>query len=206
MSRAVSGSPCPASLVSVPSPDLASARLLVDMNADSRAAVAMRTEGTELRMTTDTTTIDDRALVAMAPTLLAAARYLMRSETDAEDLVQATLEIAVRRRQQLRDPSKLRAWLLAIEAREAFRIRRRLRSLISLEGRVLETPVGAPSDDDLAVRLAIAKLPTRMRVAVVLHHLVSLSVPDTAEAMGVSENTVKTLLRLGLAKLREVLE
>lgn len=165
----------------------------------------MRIEGTELRMIADPTTVDDAELVAMAPVLLAAARYLLRSEADAEDLVQATLEIAVRQRRQLRDPAKLRSWLLAIETREAFRVRRRLRSLVSLQGHVIETPVGGPSDDDLAVRLAIAGLPTRMRVAVVLHHLASLPVADTAEAMGVSENTVKTLLRLGLQKLREVL-
>lgn len=156
-------------------------------------------------MTTNAAAVSDRDLVELAPTLLAAARYLVRSEADAEDLVQATLEIAVRRRHQLRDPEKLRAWLLAIEAREAFRLRRRLRALVSLDGRVLEAPAGGPSDDDLAVRLAIAKLPARMRTAVVLHHLASLSVADTAEAMGVTENTVKTLLRLAFVRLREVL-
>lgn len=147
----------------------------------------------------------DRDLVALAPTLLAAARYLVRSEADAEDLVQATLEIAVRHRAQLRDPVRLRPWLLAIEAREAYRLRRRLRALVSLDGVVLEVPVGGPSDEDLAVRAAVARLPRRMRTAVVLHHMASLPVADTAMAMGVSENTVKTLLRLGLARLREVL-
>ncbi len=162
-------------------------------------------EGTGLRMAADTEVIGDREIVALAPTLLATARYLMRSEADAEDLVQATLEIAVRRRSQLQDPARLRSWLLTIEMREAFRLRRRLRSLVSLDGRVLEAPAGGPSDEDLVVRMAVAKLPARMRVAVVLHHLVSLSVAETAGAMGVSENTVKTLLRLGLAKLREVL-
>ncbi len=169
------------------------------------ASLAMRIEGVGLRMTTNAAAFGDRELVALTPTLLAAARYLVRSEADAEDLVQSTLEIAVRRRDQLRDPEKLRAWLLAIETREAFRLRRRLRSLVSLDGRVLEAPAGGRSDDDLAVRLAVAKLPARMRTAVVLHHLAGLPVSETADAMGVTENTVKTLLRLGLSKLREVL-
>lgn len=153
---------------------------------------------------------DDRAvrdadLVALAPVLLAAARYLVRSEADAADLVQATLEIAVRHRGQLRDPSRLRARMLAIETREAYRLRRRLRSFVSLDGAVLEVPIGGRSDDDVAVRVAIARLPNRQRAAVVLHHMAGLPVAQTAEAMGVSENTVKTLLRLGLARLREVL-
>ena len=68
-----------------------------------------------------------------------------------------------------------------------------------------EVAVDGPSTDDLAVRQAVAKLPPRMRTAVVLHHLAALPVAQTAEAMGVSQNTVKTLLRLGLARLREVL-
>ncbi len=153
------------------------------------------------------TPIADGELVALAPTLLAAARYLVRSESDALDLVQATLEIAVRQAHQLRDPGSLRAWLLAIEAREAFRARRRLRGLVSLDGGgVIEVPAsGGPSDDDMEVRAAVARLPQRMRAAVVLHHMAGLSVAETAAAMAVSENTVKTLLRLGLAKLREVL-
>lgn len=155
----------------------------------------------------DATGVAERELIAMAPTLLAAARYLVRSEADAQDLVQATLEIAVRRRSQLRDPSSLRAWLLAIETREAFRLRRRILGLVSLDGHgVLEVPAqGEPSDDDLAVRAAVGRLPQRMRAAVVLHHMAGLSVAQTAEAMGVSDNTIKTLLRLGLARLREVL-
>ena len=156
-------------------------------------------------MERDDGAVRDADLVALAPVLLAAARYLVRSEADAADLVQATLEIAIRHRDQLRDPSRLRAWLLAIETREAFRLRRRLRSLVSLDGAVLEVPVGDRSDDDLLVRLAVAKLPNRQRATVVLHHMAGLTVAQTAEAMGISENTVKTLLRLGLARLREVL-
>ena len=151
--------------------------------------------------------VGDHELVALAPTLLAAARYLVRSEADAVDLVQATLEIAVRRRDQLRNASSLRAWLLAIETREASRLRRRLRALVSLDGGgIIEVPArGGPSDEDLDLRAAVAKLPGRMRAAVVLHHMAGLSVAQTAEAMSVSENTIKTLLRLGLARLREVL-
>jgi RNA polymerase sigma-70 factor (ECF subfamily) len=170
-------------------------------------AIIIGAEGELLSVTRerDDESVRDADLVALAPVLLAAARYLVRSEADAADLVQATLEIAVRHRDQLRDPSRLRAWLLAIETREAYRLRRRLRSLVSLDGAVLEVPVRGRFDEDVAVRLAVAKLPSRQRAAVVLHHMAGLPVAETAEAMGISENTVKTLLRLGLARLREVL-
>jgi len=66
------------------------------------------------------------ALERHTPILLAAARALVRNEADARDLVQTTLEIATRRSTELRDPTTLRSWLLAIQVREALRLRRRL--------------------------------------------------------------------------------
>ncbi len=175
------------------------------MRAEPTAIVADLEGWTGVVSEVEQAGIREADLVALAPVVLAAARYLVRSEADATDLAQATLEIGWRHRAQLRDPARLRAWLLAIETREAFRLRRRLRSWVSLDGHVLEAPAVGATADDLEVRLAIAKLPERMRASVVLHHLVGLSVADTASAMRVSENTVKTLLRLGLARLREVL-
>jgi len=44
-----------------------------------------------------------------------------------------------------------------------------------------------------------------MRAAIALHHLSGLSVAETARALGVSENTVKSQLKTGLGRLREEL-
>ena len=65
--------------------------------------------------------------------LLAAARLITLNDAEAQDLVQATFEIALRRIETLREPSAIRAWLLRIETREAFRVVRRLRRLIRLD-------------------------------------------------------------------------
>ncbi len=51
------------------------------------------------------------------PVLLAAARIITLDRAEAEDLVQTTFEIALRRIDTLRDPGALRAWLLRIETR-----------------------------------------------------------------------------------------
>lgn len=48
---------------------------------------------------------------------------------------------------------------------------------------------------------ALRALPERQREAVVLHHMVDLSVAGVAEAMGVSEASVKTHLQRGRAAL-----
>jgi RNA polymerase sigma-70 factor, ECF subfamily len=146
------------------------------------------------------------ALQTHGPLLLAAARAITMNEAEAQDLVQTTFEIALRHAADLRDPGALRAWLLRIQAREAFRLVRRLRRLVHVETGVVEVAVNAPdATDTIAVRRALSSLPRRMRTAVVLHHLTGLSVAETAAALGVSENTIKSQLKTGLARLREAL-
>lgn len=145
------------------------------------------------------------ALDSHGPILLAAARAIVRNEAEAQDLVQTTFEIAVRRIDQLRDPSALRAWLLAIETREAFRLARQLRRLVALDSQVGATAVPGPSASEAALRIALGHLPARIRAAIVLHHLGGLSVEETAAALGTKPNTVKTQLRDGLKRLRREL-
>jgi RNA polymerase sigma factor (sigma-70 family) len=146
------------------------------------------------------------ALHAHGPVLLATARLITLDRDEADDLVQTTFELAIRHIDALRDPGSLRAWLLRIETREAFRLVRRLRRVVSLDGQVRELPAAdADPTGRAALRGALAALPRRTRAAVALHHLAGLSVAETAAAMGISENTVKSQLRTGLARLREEL-
>ena len=141
-----------------------------------------------------------------APFLLAVARLLVPRASDAEDLAQETLERGIRMIGQLRDPAAVRPWLVRIETREAIRFRRRLRSFVTLNRPVVEiAQPGGDEDDRLVVRAALAQLSPRVRAAVVLHHMAGLTVREVADALGTSENTVKTQLRIGLARLRGVL-
>jgi RNA polymerase sigma-70 factor (ECF subfamily) len=141
-----------------------------------------------------------------APVLLAAARAILLDDAEAHDLVQTTFELAWKHRHALREPAAARGWLLTIQSREAFRWRRRLARVVRLDGGLVETPVAALSAaDTLTVRDALRSLSPRVRAAVVLHHMAGLPVDDVASALGVSRNTVKTQLRIGLARLREVL-
>ena len=145
-------------------------------------------------------------LYGHGPVLLAAARVITLDHDEAEDLVQTTFEIALRRIESLREPLALRAWLLTIQSREAFRVVRRLRQIVRLDGH-LES-VATPSID-LArradIRNALSGLPRRTRAAIALHYLAGLTVPETAQALGVSPNTIKTQLKVGLGRLREEL-
>ena len=142
-----------------------------------------------------------------APVLLAAARAITSDRSEAEDLVQTTFELAIRRVHQLRDPNALRAWLLTIQTREAFRTIRRLRRTLHVSGGVPEGSVEPLAmADHIAVRDALRALPPRMRASIVLHHMVGMTVPQVAQAVGRSENTIKSQLKDGLTRLREGLD
>jgi RNA polymerase sigma factor (sigma-70 family) len=141
-----------------------------------------------------------------APVLLAAARAMTLDAVEAEDLVQTTFELALRNVHQLKDPAALRSWLLTIQAREAFRLVRRLRRGFGIRGTVVEVPVARVSSaDSIVIRDALRDLPPRMRAAIVLHHMAGLTVPQVARALDRSENTIRSHLRVGLQRLREAL-
>jgi RNA polymerase sigma factor (sigma-70 family) len=137
--------------------------------------------------------------------LLALAHTITGDWSEAEDVVQTTFEIALRNAGRLREPAAAKAWLIRIESREAFRLRRRVRRFVSLESHVEEMRDPPDREGALDLRRAIRKLPPRMRAALLLHHYLGLSVEETSAALGVSPNTTKTQLRRGLASVRKEL-
>jgi RNA polymerase sigma-70 factor (ECF subfamily) len=146
-------------------------------------------------------------LAEHCPVLLAAARLITLNEAEADDVVQVTFEIALRRGHTLRDPGALRAWLLAIGSREAVRragLMRRFRPWSPLVHDIANPQ--SDRDELLVLRSALRALPRRVRAAIALHYLQGYSVRETADVLGVSENTIKTQLKKGLARLRKELE
>jgi RNA polymerase sigma factor (sigma-70 family) len=145
-------------------------------------------------------------LYGHGPILLAAARLITLDNDEAEDLVQTTFEIALRHADRLRSPLALRGWLLTIQSREAFRVVRRLRRVVRLDSRQEAIPSqGVDLAQRADIRHALSTLPRRTRAAIALHYLAGLTVPETAKALGVSQNTIKSQLKAGLGRLREEL-
>lgn len=130
---------------------------------------------------------------------------ICRDYQQAEDLTAETLSIAWRRIGSLRDPARLRAWLLRIATRQALRYLRRLRAHPTVQQENLE--VTSPSFESAALdRVGIAqamdRLPPRMRAMIALRYLADLTVEEISVATGRSKNTVKSELRVGLRQLR----
>ncbi|WP_155369303.1 SigE family RNA polymerase sigma factor [Catellatospora vulcania] len=87
------------------------------------------------------------------------------------------------------------AWNLATS-----RLRRRATALRYL-ARQRQEHVAGPEPDRVALVEALAKLPAKHRLAVVLHHLGRLSTAEIAEQQGVAEGTVRSWLSRGRAAL-----
>lgn len=56
----------------------------------------------------------------------------------------------------------------------------------------------------VALRDAVASLPERQRMAIVLRYFADLSVRDAGQVMGCPQGTIKTLTRQGITRLRSM--
>lgn len=131
---------------------------------------------------------------------------------EAEDLAQEAF-IRAYRALQTYEPDrirrlKLRGWIWTIAlnlGRNAIRDRSRRPTPVELEpdrhGREDPEPV-----DDAAWDRRLGALSHAQRTAVVLRHVVGLSLAETATALDRPEGTVKADVHRGLAKLRTVME
>jgi RNA polymerase sigma-70 factor (ECF subfamily) len=133
------------------------------------------------------------------------AYLIVRNAADAEDVLMDTLVTALDRGSSIRDATALRAWLLKIATNLALGRQRRFRRVTWVE-----LPHDSPgpafdTTEHVVLMQGLATLPIRSRAAVVLHYYADLPVAEVAAAMGTSENTVKSQLRTGLARLRDLL-
>ncbi|XID92736.1 RNA polymerase sigma factor [Paenibacillaceae bacterium WGS1546] len=144
------------------------------------------------------------------------AYLLLKDRQEAEEAVMDGFVQAYRKIHQLKEPEKLRPWLLRIVANRCrMRMRTRSwRSLLPFDRIETLAEEAGPGSDELLIeewrneRLsdAVRSLEDRCREAIVLYYYGELSVAEIAEHTKSNENTVKARLARGRAKLRKLLE
>jgi RNA polymerase sigma-70 factor (ECF subfamily) len=176
-------------------------------------------EGVEERALVDAVRAGDRQAFAVlvdreTPAVYRACRRILGSPHDAEDVTQEAFVAAFRAIRSYRGDGSLRAWLLRIATRQAYRRLSQRRPQADLaavpESRLADLEAdpsrrAAVAEQRGAVRAAVAALPEPYREVVALRFFADLSLFEVAEATDRPINTVKTHLRRGLDRLRPLI-
>lgn len=148
---------------------------------------------------------------ATARTLYGLALWRTGSPEDAADVVQEVFVRVARQRERLGDVRSPRAWLLAIAHRLAVDVARRRSRRREDPPDALEL-VHAPAHDPgrtvdaQHVSTLLTELPSTQREAVYLRHFQDLSFALIGDVTGVPTFTAASRYRLGIARLRRLLE
>ena len=122
-----------------------------------------------------------------------------------EEFAQETLMRAYRDWSKVRSYDSPAAWLYRVGTNLARSHFRRKRAEGRAKARLEREPAPRASEPALVleIRDAIARLPMRMRTAVVLRFYGGLRISEIADALECSESTVKKLLRRAIVRFRE---
>jgi RNA polymerase sigma-70 factor (ECF subfamily) len=170
---------------------------------------------------------EERAAAAVydryAPMLMAVAFRITRSSADAEEIVLDTLEQAWRQADRFEESrGSVSTWLAMMARSRAFDFARKqsrqarydagvtdeaLREIADTSSSALAmAEVGEASERRAHVTRALAALPAPQREAVELAFYDGLSHSEVAERLREPLGTVKTRIRLGMLKLRDLLQ
>ena len=172
--------------------------------------------GPELPRVAPVAFCDDReTLTAIATQLLPRVRnlirYLIHGDQDVDDVAQEALLAVLRGLPTFRQEGSLESWADRIVARVTFTWlrRRKPQRQFSLDVEDASADDCTLPDEYLRRRRLVAlldQLPHEQRYALVLHHVVGLSVEEIALDTAAKLETVRTRLRLGKRRLRELAE
>jgi len=137
--------------------------------------------------------------------LLRMAYLLTRNLADAEDLVQAALAKTYQAWDRIEDRNALDGYVrrAMVNTHISWWRRRRVEEYPTDEvpDRAVADHAGDIELSD-PLRRALDRLPGRMRAAVVLRYCEDMSEAEVAEALGISQGTVKSTVSRAVAKLR----
>lgn len=150
-------------------------------------------------------------LQKLLPRLRNLVRYLVRGDRNVDDIAQEAMIAILRGLPTYRGDGSLSAWADRITARTALSCLRRERKTRereqeSFDAQSLQARSEAPDAYALR-RQAVARLdvlPYEQRHALVLHHVVGLSIPEVAAQLDTPLETIRSRLRLAQTKLREI--
>lgn len=154
----------------------------------------------------------EELLAGAAPTVLRFARRMCKSAVDADDVLQETLLAAATGLPRFEGRASLSSWLFALARSACARKRRGLANRPHQDAAVLEDQPDPSPDPEASVEArqlattlerALASLSDEHREVLLLRDVEGLSAAETAAAIGISVEAVKSRLHRARAALRE---
>jgi RNA polymerase sigma-70 factor (sigma-E family) len=125
---------------------------------------------------------------------------------EAQDVTQDAYARAWERWAKVRTYDSPESWVRIVARRLATnRWRKALSRRIAHRRHGLVDSTPGPTEDLVAITAALRQIPEPQRVAIVLHHLMGLTVEQVARETGVAEGTVKARLSRGRGALSTLL-
>ena len=145
--------------------------------------------------------------------MLRTANMIVGDRDIAEDVVQDALIQVWHHLSELREAGALRSWLMRIVVNQCISFKRKLaRSTAFLRQSLMEQEADmlAQIADDHKGRMerdwdlaqAIDKLPAKQRNVIALHYYYGMTLPEMAQVLQTSENTLKKRIQAALVNLR----
>ncbi len=150
------------------------------------------------------------------PRVYRAARAILRNENEAEDVMQDSYVRAFEHLHEFEGRASFATWITRIAIHEALSRARRARRYEPIDGDSEEPAMSTPrsatpeehaSDAEMRALLepAIDALPDEFRAVFVLRAVEEMSGAETAEILGIPEETVKTRLFRARGRLQQTL-
>ena len=137
--------------------------------------------------------------------LLRTCVLLLGDRQLAEDAVQETFWKAYRSRDRFRGLSE-KGWLYRIAVNTCRDTQRTWwHRHVDRRAALPESAESAPQDEALAVRMAVERLPYKLREVILLYYYQDMTVTEIAAAVKAAQSTVSRRLRQAKAKLHEEL-
>jgi RNA polymerase sigma-70 factor (ECF subfamily) len=138
--------------------------------------------------------------------LIRIAQLICRDASLGEEAAQAAWSVAWRKLGTVRDPDRLRPWLMAIAANEARQLlrRRRARPVVEIPAEVVAAHAADPQSrsDLIDLSTALGRLDPDDRALLALRFVAGFDATEIGRALGISGSGVRSRLSRLLGQLR----
>lgn len=143
-----------------------------------------------------------RLVLESEETLYKVSMSMLRNEKDCEDAVQTAILTSYEKLNTLKNEEYFKTWIVRILINTCNKQLNSRKKIVDISDYQNTTQTSSFSPEELEVRLAVEKLPLKIRQVVVLYYTEGFSVKDIKSILKIPEGTVKSRLSKGRELLK----